>query len=411
MEAPGRAGHEQCVRQRTGRAGALARIVPRRETDSCDFNNALIEHYTHAYATMKHHSDQALDLADASSIAVFSSYRDPAKPSRRLLVKPKEPGRATFELALSHGSVVTFSLDANRRFTHAIVLSANAPPNDWLGLTFRSSRTLVRFVEGHPCLPNGTRLTLAGDEQRREFFHLRRRENETSFTYPPLSYTISESDLWPLHRKPKRERDISHRPNPWAQRARRVDESHPIDGDAGHSQHAAHDVMGRAGQVVVGHIDLVIAEPPPQRGVLCLHRDAAGRHGEHVGERIQREVEPRHPRLLAVAGSEHTGAERRQEVTDVPRRGFAGGGDAADVLSEPRSTSASLACGPTAGRRRSTWASCRGAPASGWSHRSWVAPPRRRSGPPHTACAATPRGAPRGPRPPSSCPSRWRRGP
>lgn len=165
---------------------------------SCDFNNALIEHYTHTYVTMKHHSDQALDLADASSIAVFSCYRDPAKPSRRLLVKPKDPGRATFELALSHCSVVTFSLDTNRRFAHAIVLSANAPSNDWLGLTFRSSRTLVRFVEGHPCLPNGTRLTLAGDEQRREFFQLRRRENdETSFTYPPLSYTISESDLLP----------------------------------------------------------------------------------------------------------------------------------------------------------------------------------------------------------------------
>lgn len=40
------------------------------------FNNALVEHYTNAYSTMKHHSDQALDLADASSIAVYSWYRD-----------------------------------------------------------------------------------------------------------------------------------------------------------------------------------------------------------------------------------------------------------------------------------------------------------------------------------------------
>ena len=43
-----------------------------------------------------------------------------------------------------------------------------------------------------------TRLTLADDEQRREFYRLRRRENnETDFTYPRMTYTISESDLMP----------------------------------------------------------------------------------------------------------------------------------------------------------------------------------------------------------------------
>jgi 2OG-Fe(II) oxygenase superfamily len=161
------------------------------------FNNALVEHYTHAYSSMKRHSDQALDLADASSIAVYSCYRDPRQPSRRLLVKPKgsDPG---FEVPLEHGSVVTFSLDTNRRFTHAIALRAHAPDNDWLGITFRTSRTFVRFVDGHPTLPDGARLTLASDDQRRDFFQMRRRENdEAAFTYPPISYTISESDLTP----------------------------------------------------------------------------------------------------------------------------------------------------------------------------------------------------------------------
>jgi hypothetical protein len=39
---------------------------------------------------------------------------------------------------------------------------------------------------------------LADDEQRNEFYQLRRRENkETDFTYPQLTCTISESDLMP----------------------------------------------------------------------------------------------------------------------------------------------------------------------------------------------------------------------
>lgn len=45
---------------------------------------------------------------------------------------------------------------------------------------------------------DGTRLTVANDEQRREFYQLRRRENhETAFRYPHISYTVSESDLMP----------------------------------------------------------------------------------------------------------------------------------------------------------------------------------------------------------------------
>lgn len=161
------------------------------------FNNALIEHYTSAYASMKRHSDQALDLAEGSSIAVYSCYRDPRRPSRRLLVTAKA-SEATFEVPLDHGSVVVFSLETNRRFTHAITLRAKAPDNDWVGLTLRTSKTFVRFADGQPWLSTGVPLTLADDDQRRELFHLRRRENdETSFVYPALSYSISESDLLP----------------------------------------------------------------------------------------------------------------------------------------------------------------------------------------------------------------------
>jgi hypothetical protein len=161
------------------------------------FNNALVEHYTNAYGTMKRHSDQAQDLADGSWIAVYSCYRDPELPSRRLMVQPKESG-AGFEVPLDHGSVVSFSLDSNRRFTHAITLRTPAPDNEWFGITFRTSKTLLRFEGGQPTLPSGARLTLASEDQRRELFQMRRRENEeTSFVYPSVSYTLSESDLLP----------------------------------------------------------------------------------------------------------------------------------------------------------------------------------------------------------------------
>jgi hypothetical protein len=161
------------------------------------FNNALIEHYTRAYTSMKRHSDQAQDLAAGSSIAIYSCYRDPARPSRRLTVRSKA-SEASFDVPLSHGSVASFSLDSNRRFSHAITLLAPAPDNDWLGITFRTSKTLLRFVDGQPILPNGERLTLASEEERRELFQLRRRENqETDFVYPSLAYTLSESDGLP----------------------------------------------------------------------------------------------------------------------------------------------------------------------------------------------------------------------
>ncbi|MFJ7957821.1 hypothetical protein ACIQ62_16185 [Streptomyces sp. NPDC096319] len=179
----------------------LARRIQERAALPLGFDNALIENYTNAYTTMGGHCDQALDLAGDSHIAVFSCYRYPeAGPPRKLVVESKESVGETFEIPLSHHSAVVFSVAANRRFRHRIVLDAPGGPADnrWLGVTFRTSRTVLRFHEGQALLPEGTRLTPADDEQRREFFRLRRRENqETDFVYPPLTYTISESDLMP----------------------------------------------------------------------------------------------------------------------------------------------------------------------------------------------------------------------
>ncbi|WP_328601048.1 hypothetical protein [Actinomadura physcomitrii] len=165
------------------------------------FNNALIETYTSAYRTMSSHSDQALDLAGDSFIAVFSCYRRAgAEPPRKLIFESKGTDDGKFEIPLAHNGIVVFSTDANRRLKHKIVLdpSARTADDQWLGVTYRTSKTLVRFRDDDPFLPQGARLTLADEEQRREFYRLRRRENdETDFAYPPLTYTISESDLMP----------------------------------------------------------------------------------------------------------------------------------------------------------------------------------------------------------------------
>ncbi|MBD0692920.1 hypothetical protein [Streptomyces sp. CBMA123] len=174
------------------------------------FNNALIESYTNAYTTMGGHCDQALDLAEDSFIAVFSCYQHPdAGPPRKLIFESKESeGEQAekiekvekVEIPLAHNSVVAFSLDSNRRLRHRIVLDKPVPAADnrWLGVTFRTSKTFLRFRDGQPYLPQGTRLVPADDEQQREFYRLRRRENtETDFSYPLLTYTVSESDLMP----------------------------------------------------------------------------------------------------------------------------------------------------------------------------------------------------------------------
>ncbi|MFE3195459.1 alpha-ketoglutarate-dependent dioxygenase AlkB [Nocardia sp. NPDC059240] len=178
----------------------LAQRIQERAGASAVFNNALIETYTNAYATMGFHSDRALDLADDSLIAVFSCYRHrDAASSRRLIVEAKESGQKA-EIPLGHNGFVAFSVASNRGFKHKIVLDAPAgsAENEWLGVTFRTSKTLLRFSEGQAYLPDGTPLTSADDDQQREFYQLRRRENnETGFVYPATTYTVSNSDLIP----------------------------------------------------------------------------------------------------------------------------------------------------------------------------------------------------------------------
>lgn len=170
-----------------------------------DFNNALIEIYDHTYTKMKFHSDQSVDLAGDSFIALFSCYEQsdalPVSAIRKLKVKSKT-SEEEFEFLLENNSVILFSLETNSRFQHKIVLEPvkgakpAEPGNRWLGITFRQSKTYIQFKDGQPCFSDGTILHLADEEQSKEFYRLRGMENESvDFIYPNISFTLSPADL------------------------------------------------------------------------------------------------------------------------------------------------------------------------------------------------------------------------
>ena len=94
-----------------------------------------------------------------------------------------------------------FSLTTNTKFLHKIILDTVPgsnpllPDNKWLGITFRTSKTYIRFEDQLPYLSNGRLLELASKEQETEFYKLRGQENrELNFAYPALNYTVNVAD-------------------------------------------------------------------------------------------------------------------------------------------------------------------------------------------------------------------------
>ncbi|WP_375181565.1 alpha-ketoglutarate-dependent dioxygenase AlkB [Chryseobacterium sp.] len=168
------------------------------------FNNALIEVYDSSYSKMGFHSDQALDLEDHSFIALFSCYENPDQLKenqlRKLVIKDKITEEES-EIILDHHSVVLFSVETNKKFQHKIVLNSNSnskgfTDNRWLGMTFRTSKTFIRFKDNQPYFSTGELFILADEEKEKEFFRLRGEENRSlDFVYPDLFFTISPADL------------------------------------------------------------------------------------------------------------------------------------------------------------------------------------------------------------------------
>ena len=67
----------------------------------------------------------------------------------------------------------------NKKYLHKIILNNNnITGNLWLGITFRLSKTFIHFINELPYFSNGNQLTLANDEQKKEFYKYRQTENK-----------------------------------------------------------------------------------------------------------------------------------------------------------------------------------------------------------------------------------------
>jgi len=120
------------------------------ENNKLQFNNALIEIYDSQYCNMGEHSDQAQDLDPNSYICVFSHYNtsDP-KDIRQLAIRNKTTNKCS-KISLDHNSIVLFSVSTNSENVHRIVLEKVTFNDKWLGITFRLSKTFIRFVNEVP---------------------------------------------------------------------------------------------------------------------------------------------------------------------------------------------------------------------------------------------------------------------
>ena len=161
-----------------------------------EFNNALIELYDSKYCTMGYHSDQALDLADDSYICLFSCYEKEHKDYRTLKVKEKNSDK-TYNIVLDHNSIVYFDTNTNIKHLHKIILEKNTINNRWIGITFRLSKTYIKFVNESPhFIHNNSQLFYANEDQQKEYYKKRSQENlSIDYNYSDINYTVSISDI------------------------------------------------------------------------------------------------------------------------------------------------------------------------------------------------------------------------
>jgi hypothetical protein len=167
-----------------------------------EFNNALIEIYDSKYRKMKFHTDQSLDLEEDSYICLFSCYENMSnniEDMRKLKIKNKITNECS-EFLLENNSVILFSTLYNHKYLHKIILESHKAQNRWLGITFRLSKTFIKFINNNPHMcHNDEILRIASDEEKTEFYKHKGIENkEDEYTYPEINYTISASDQMPI---------------------------------------------------------------------------------------------------------------------------------------------------------------------------------------------------------------------
>lgn len=182
-----------------------------------NINNAMIEIYNNEYKTMGYHTDQMQDLENNSLICIYSCYSNPISYSPRILriinkLETKGNTNKTYikdlnkqeyeDIKLGHNSILVFSTKWNKEHLHKIILDNtnginNNINSDWLGITFRVSKTPVKFINNIPYFKNTNKeLKLASNDESKEFYKLKSEENKKiDFKYPELYFTISKSDL------------------------------------------------------------------------------------------------------------------------------------------------------------------------------------------------------------------------
>lgn len=190
--------HKHIIQQIKGKIKEKLKIL------DIQLNNCLIETYDNRYTKMGFHSDQALDLLDKSFICVFSCYEndsDNPKDHRKLVVQNKTTNK-TFQIIMENNSVILFSTDTNRHYKHKIILNIDGanPSNKWLGMTLRTSKTIIKFTDDKPCFEDSSQFRLANQKEKKEFYVCKGRENaDIGYIYPRINFTISASDLmYPL---------------------------------------------------------------------------------------------------------------------------------------------------------------------------------------------------------------------
>lgn len=165
--------------------------------DNLKFNNATIELYDSRYKKMGYHTDQSLDLEDNSYICIFSCYDDISTTDIRKLKVRNKISNDEFEFSLEHNSLIIFSTDTNKKHQHKIMLDKSTLNKKWLGITFRLSKTYIKFDNNIPYFyPDNIILKMATQEERKQFMKLKGLENSTvEYVYPKITYTISSNDL------------------------------------------------------------------------------------------------------------------------------------------------------------------------------------------------------------------------
>ncbi len=175
--------------------------------DNIQFNNALVEIYNNKYTKMAYHTDQTLDLSDNSYICLFTCYNTLNQMDktnfRYLCIKNKKTNEET-EILLEHNTAILFTTETNKKFLHKIIckntnINNNCLDQKWLGITFRLSKTYIKFINELAYFANGNKqplLTFATDDEKKLFYIYKNLENsEINYCYLPITFTISKSDL------------------------------------------------------------------------------------------------------------------------------------------------------------------------------------------------------------------------